>query len=126
MEPCLSNEHLQLISSFNAKTNLIQIEADKTRQKPVLPITKPRGKLSTCFDDNEHIDKIHIMEPIFEIFFDNETLDIVPFNEIPDECFARPKKVYGKKNANTTNAPPTDWPSPPSKSSKGSDGVMFC
>ena len=116
-------EQLVKVDTWDPKTDPIQIEADSMRQPQALPFKKPRGKMSTCYDDNEHVDKAFIMEPLGEVFFDNETLEVVPFAQIPDECFGKIKKVYGKKFDNS-KAPKTNWPSPPGKS-KASIGT-FC
>lgn len=117
-EPALTSEQEKAMDDFDPAS---QASLDAQRQKPVLPLKQARGgTMSTCIDGNDHADKKWIQEPIFEVFFDNATLEIVPFASIPDDCFARAPKQYGKKVAASTG-PPVDWPSPPVKTTtKGS------
>jgi hypothetical protein len=116
-EPALTAEQEKAMEDFDPAS---QAALDAQRQKPVLPLKQARGgTMSTCIDGNDHPDKKWIQEPIFEVFFDNATLEIVPFASIPDDCFARAPKQYGKKTPASTG-PPVDWPSPPVKATKTS------
>jgi len=123
-EPMPSPEDIKRSQTFNPFTDTIQLEADKHRQDRALPFKKPRGIMSTCFDDNDHPDKIWMMEPVLEVFFDNETLEIVPFHDIPDDLFGKVKKTYGKK-FDTSKAPKSNWPSPPARNKKNNVGSGF-
>ena len=126
-EPAPAQADVQRLSGpeWDPAKDPVLVEAEKWRQSNELPFKKPRGPMSTCFDSNpdDIPDKKWIAEPIFEVFFDNETLERVPFEKIPDECFGKVKKVYGKK-FNNSNAPKTNWPTPPPSSAGASAGFF--
>lgn len=76
---------------------------DPFRQTGELPLTKPRGPTPTCFDTNKHEDKKWIEEPILEYFIDNDTLEEVPYEQIPLELFTWEKPKRKPRNTNNNN-----------------------